>query len=99
MTLVCLGALLTFILINASVPIWFWGKKKDRGGMQAVKYILFPAIGTFFVVLVLLSFDKVAYIVGAIWLASGVVLGYVKSNGYKRIPESMKIDYKDESNV
>lgn len=37
-----------------------------------------------------LSFDSMTQIVGFSWLAIGLVIGYVKSKGYKVVPEAFR---------
>jgi hypothetical protein len=51
---------------------------------------LFPLIGSAILLYVWSGFDRLTQIVGFSWLAVGLVIGYVKSKGYKEVPEAFK---------
>lgn len=36
------------------------------------------------------GFDPLTQIVSFSWLATGLILGYVKSNGYKEVPKAFR---------
>ena len=36
------------------------------------------------------GFDPLTYIVGVSWLVIGLIVGAVKSHGYKEVPEAFK---------
>lgn len=88
--LVNMGAMSSFIMLNASVFIYFIIKKKRTGVKSIFKYIVLPFIGIFILCYIFTGFDKVSYIVGGIWLVAGLVVGFVQSKGYKIVPEGFK---------
>ena len=88
--LVNFGALTSFILLNVAVFNYFWLREKMRGGRAVIKYIICPLCGVLILGYVWLSFDTITQVVGFSWLAIGLVIGFVKSRGYKIVPESFR---------
>ncbi len=86
--LVNFGAITSFIMLNFSVIWFFFGKEKRRGGADLFKFLLFPLCGIFILCYVWTGFDWPTQVVGAIWLAIGLAIGFVKSKGYKEVPEA-----------
>lgn len=84
------GALSSFVLLNVAVFWYFWVKKGERGPAAVLKFIVCPAIGIFILAYVFTGFDVPTYLVGGIWLVVGLVIGFVKSKGYKEVPEAFK---------
>jgi amino acid transporter len=84
------GALMSFMLLNVTVFVYFFLKKKRRDVSGFFQYLLFPAIGFAIIAFVWSGFDRMTFIVGFSWLAIGIVVGVVKSKGYKEVPEVLK---------
>jgi amino acid transporter len=84
------GALTSFMLLNITVFVYFFIRKKKRNGIGFVKYLLFPLIGFIIIGFVWSGFDKMTFIVGFSWLVVGIVVGAIKSKGYKEVPEALK---------
>ncbi|WP_249226568.1 APC family permease [Alicyclobacillus mengziensis] len=78
------GALSSFMLLNATVFIYFY--LKQRQFKHFIRYLLLPLIGFAIVAYVWSGFDRPTFIFGLSWLALGIVLGAVKSNFYKKTP-------------
>ena len=49
-----------------------------------------PFLGMAILIYVFTGFDYISYIVGFGWLIIGVVIGFIKSKGYKEVPEAFK---------
>ncbi len=88
---VAFGALTTFLAVNVAVVVYFCIKKKNRG-MSLIRYLVLPVIGFAIIMFVWVQFDKIAYILGGTWLLIGIIIGLVKSKGYKIVPEAFKKD-------
>lgn len=85
------GALSSFILLNFAVFFYFFVKqKKCHSFGDVVKYLICPWIGIFILGYVFTGFELHTYVVGIIWLVIGVIIGAVKSKGYKEVPEAFK---------
>lgn len=85
------GALSSFVLLNIAVFVFFFLKEKRRGGIgDIVKYVVCPFLGVFILLYVFTGFDVPTYIVGGSWLVIGLIIGAVKSKGYKEVPEAFK---------
>jgi len=90
--LVNFGAMSTFMLLNLSVPAYFFFKKGYRKAKHIFGYLIAPLIGFGVIAFIWSGFDTLTYIIGFSWLAIGVVIGAIKSKGYKEVPPSLNID-------
>jgi len=85
------GALSSFIVLNFTVIYFFFIKEKNRTGFKNIFfYLICPAIGMFILGFVWTGFDWPTLLVGFSWLAAGIIIGAVKSKGFKEIPDSFK---------
>lgn len=85
------GALSSFVMLNFAVILFFFvreGHRKTFGDW--VKYLICPLIGIAILVYVFTGFQLPTYIVGVAWLIIGLIIGAVKSKGYKEVPEAFK---------
>ena len=90
--LVSFGALTGFILVNISVPFYFFRKKGIRGGKAIFNYGALPLIATVICVCLWLNMAAAAKIIGIIWLAVGIVILAVKTKGFRKLPPEMDIE-------
>lgn len=88
--LVNFGALTSFMMLNLTVIIYFIFKKKQRDLKGLLLYGLLPLLGFSIIFFVWSGFDTMTYVVGGSWLAAGVILGAVKSKGYREVPPTMR---------
>ena len=85
------GALSSFILLNFAVFWYFFVKNKKRTSVKEVlMYLICPFIGIVILGYVFTGFEVATYAVGVAWLVIGLVIGAVKSKGYKEVPEAFK---------
>ena len=85
------GALSSFVLLNIAVFVFFFIKEKHRNSFgDIVKYLICPILGVLILLYVFTGFDVPTYIVGIAWLVIGLIIGAVKSKGYKEVPEAFK---------
>lgn len=85
------GALSSFVMLNFATFLFFFvreGHRKTFGDW--VKYLICPWIGIAILVYVFTGFQTATYIVGVCWLVVGLIIGAVKSKGYKEVPEAFK---------
>lgn len=80
------GAVTAFASINLAVIIYFFFKKKDK---QIFRSFIAPLIGFAVCAFVWSGFDKATVTVGLSWLLVGVILGFIKSKGYKEKPADL----------
>ena len=88
--LVNFGALSSFVMLNFAVFLFFFIREKKRNGTDIVKYLICPWAGILILIYVFTGFDKMTYIVGIVWLVVGLIVGAIKSKGYKEVPEAFK---------
>jgi amino acid transporter len=79
--LVNFGALTAFMLLNVTVFVFFYLKRK--GYRQIFGNLLFPAIGVIIVAFVWSGFDRTTFLFGGAWLAIGLALGALKYRNFK----------------
>ena len=88
--LVNFGAITSFIMLNIAV-FWFFFVKEGQRDLKGVwKFFICPAIGTIILSYVWSGFDWLTQVIGFIWLGIGLVIGFVKSKGYKEVPDAFK---------
>lgn len=80
------GALTAFMALNLSVFVYFFVRRGRRGLGGLVKYLLFPASGFLIIAFVWSGFDAGTFLFGFGWLAVGIVVGAVKTRGYRKSP-------------
>lgn len=89
--LVNFGALSSFVMLNFAVFWLFYIREKNRRGFKnIINYLVLPFIGMFILGYVWMSFDKITQIIGFSWLIIGLIFGYIKSNGYKTVPQAFE---------
>lgn len=88
--LVNFGAITSFSVLNLTVFIYFFIKKKQRDVKSILFYLLFPLIGFSVCLFVWTGFDKLTYLVGFGWILIGITVGFIKSKGYKKASPILK---------
>ena len=81
--LVNFGALTAFMLLNATVFVFFYLKR--RRYRQVFRYLLFPALGLIIVAYVWKGFDRTTFLFGGAWLLVGATLGALKYRNFKSL--------------
>jgi amino acid transporter len=85
------GALSSFIVLNFTVFWFFFVKEKqNKGAKNILFHLIFPFVGLIILAYIWSGFGLDTYIMGFSWLAVGVVIGAVKSKGYKEVPDALK---------
>ena len=85
------GALSSFVMLNVAVIVFFFVREKQRNTFgDWVKYLICPCIGIAILAYVFTGFEVMTYVVGITWLIVGLIIGAVKSKGYKEVPDAFK---------
>ena len=71
--LVNFGALTAFMLLNVTVFVYFYIKRRRH--RQVFRYALFPLLGLLVVAFVWSGFDRITFLTGGTWLVIGIALG------------------------
>lgn len=90
--LVSFGVIVGFILVNLSVFVLFWIRKKERGGLAVVKYVILPLAGVAFLVFAFIFVGTGAKILGAGWTLLGLIYLAIKTRGFKQLPPEMTFE-------
>ena len=80
-------ALTAFMALNISVFIYFFIRRGRRGSLpDFLKYLLFPLLGFAIIAYVWSGFDRNTFIFGFSWLAAGIIIGAIKTKGFREKP-------------
>lgn len=89
--LINFGAFLAFMGVNlAAIRQLYWGRSGQ--GCRFLSDAFVPAIGFLFCLAIWLSLPLPAKIVGAIWLAAGIIYDAVKTKGFRQNPAIIPLD-------
>ena len=80
------GALTAFMALNVSVVSYCFIKRGRRSGRDLIFYLLFPLLGFLIIFYVWSNFDAGTFLFGALWLAVGIIIGAVKTKGFRERP-------------
>ncbi len=80
---VSFGALTAFMALNVSVIAYFFIRRGRRSGRDLIFYLLFPLLGFLIIFYVWFNFDARTFLFGVLWLAAGIIIGAVKTKGYR----------------
>lgn len=78
-SIVNVGALTAFIFVQASVVGYFLIKRQGSETPSGFKHGLIPVVGAILLAIVLINANPLALIIGAVWLAIGVVVYLVRN--------------------
>ena len=74
--LVNFGALTSFLLLNLSVPAYFWLRRGQR--TRPFRHIVMPLCGFAIVAFIFTGFDRTTFLFGAAWLVAGLLVGVLR---------------------
>ncbi len=83
---VSFGALTAFMALNVSVIAYFFIRRGRRSGRDFVFYLIFPLLGFLIIFYVWFNFDAGTFLFGLLWLAAGIIIGAVKTKGFREKP-------------
>lgn len=100
--LVNYGALFGFAALNLSVIWLYYVKKKGEAlredaegqkvkptGLQHIRFFILPLMGFAVIVYVWISMDRLALLVGTLWLILGVLFLAFKTKGFRKLPPEL----------
>lgn len=82
--LVNFGVFVAFIMVNLSLIVHFWIKKKERGGANVFKFLIAPGLGFITCIVLLFGLDPTILLIGFGWLVLGVIYLAIWSRGFKK---------------
>ncbi len=90
-SLLNVGALIAFILVNVAVISLFWIKRKERSGFKnVIKYLIAPLAGTLSLIVVLINVGIYGLILGAVWLIIGFIFLAYRTKMFKELPPTLQ---------
>ncbi|WP_066056771.1 APC family permease [Robertmurraya korlensis] len=101
--LVNYGAFFGFAALNLSVIWLYYIKKKGEAplhlheqanwkpfGIYHLRYMALPALGFVVIAYVWSGMDKLAFLLGTVWLIIGIAFLYFRTNGFKKLPPQLE---------
>ncbi|HET7221871.1 MAG TPA: amino acid permease, partial [Rhodanobacteraceae bacterium] len=74
--LVNFGALTSFLLLNLSVPAYFWMRRGQR--TRPFRHIVMPLCGFAIVGFIFTGFDRTTFLFGGAWLVAGLLMATLR---------------------
>ncbi|MEM1505249.1 APC family permease [Domibacillus sp. 8LH] len=100
--LVNYGAFFGFAALNLSVIWLYYVKKKGESplklgsqpnwlptGLQHIQYFVLPLLGFLVIAYIWFGMDRLALLLGTVWLAIGIAFLFSRTNGFKKLPPSL----------
>jgi len=85
------GGLSSFIVLNFTVFWYFFVKQKMRHTVKDwLNYLVAPFIGVFILSYVWSGFGWLTKVVGFSWLAIGIIIGAIRTKGFKEVPPAFQ---------
>ncbi|MFB6610277.1 APC family permease [Agromyces sp. NPDC056379] len=91
-SLMSFGALTGFALVNYSVISHYFIRGGRRHGWDAVRFLVLPAIGVAVCIMLWVSIDSSAKILGLVWVVLGVIYLAFSTRGFRRPPGTIRLD-------
>ncbi|MGJ7920828.1 APC family permease [Neobacillus sp. LXY-4] len=102
--LVNYGALFGFATLNLAVIWLYYVKKKGEAplslgstsnwkptGLSHFRYFALPLLAFAVIVYVAINMDKLALLIGSVWLGAGIVYLFVKTKGFRKLPPHLDV--------
>ncbi|MDR4534246.1 APC family permease [Glutamicibacter sp. PS] len=86
------GAFVAFIMVNASVIVYWVKERKQGRPLNPLLYVLCPAIGMLVIGFLLYQLDTNAIVLGTSWLLVGLIILAVSTRGFRSQPPQMDVE-------
>ena len=91
-SLINFGALAGFALVNISVIVHYFFKKKHRDFAGFIKYLLLPLGGALVCLSIWINLDKHSKILGFSWLTVGIIYLAATTSFFRKLPPDLKME-------
>ncbi|MCL6633752.1 MAG: APC family permease [Alicyclobacillus herbarius] len=88
-SLVNFGALTTFLLLNLTVVIYHFIKRRSG---RWFAHLVMPLLGFAVLLYVWLNFDRLTLRLGVAWAIVGVIVLAIRTRGFRRAPQPMQLE-------
>ena len=95
-SLVSFGAMSGFALVNLSVIMYFYVKKKKRDAMSTFKFLILPGIGFVISVVLWCATERNTKIMGICWIVFGIIYLAFKTKGFRVLPDELKVKEEED---
>ena len=78
-------------MVNLSVILYYWIKKKERGTSAVIKYLIVPVLGAAVCITSFISISAIGKIIGTAWLLLGFIILAISTRGFKDKPAELNL--------
>lgn len=89
-SLTAFGAITGFIMVNVAVVSHYVVRERRRSPRELLRYLVLPALGVIVNVVLWVSIDTSAKLLGLAWLVLGLIYLAVISKGFRRYPQPIR---------
>jgi putrescine importer len=86
------GAFVAFTAVNVAVIVLWWQRRRAGERLNALAYVVAPAIGAVIIVSLLVRLDRNAVLVGLVWLVLGTIILAITTGGLRKQPPEVAIN-------
>jgi putrescine importer len=86
------GAFVAFTAVNVAVIVLWWQRRRAGERLNALAYVVAPAIGAVIIVSLLVRLDRNAVLVGLAWLVLGTIILAITTGGLRKQPPEVAIN-------
>lgn len=86
------GAFVAFTAVNVAVIVLWWQRRRAGERLNALAYVVAPAIGAVIIVSLLVRLDQNAVLVGLAWLVLGTIILAITTGGLRKQPPEVAIN-------
>lgn len=90
-SLINFGALAGFVMVNLCVVAHYFMKKKQRKGLDLIRYLIIPVVGAIICFFLWIGLDIHSKILGFSWLAIGMIYLAILTGFFKKLPPDMEM--------
>ncbi len=83
------GAFVAFTMVNISVIVYYFRRRKEGTSLNPILYLVLPIIGAIITAYLLTKLDINAIVLGLSWLALGVIVLAIVTKGFRQLPPEL----------
>jgi len=91
------GAFTAFTMVNLSVIVYFFKRRREGAHLNVALYVVLPVIGAIVTAYLLTQLDVNAIVLGVSWLVLGVIVLALVTKGFRRLPPELTMEEADST--
>ncbi|KRE30489.1 APC family permease [Agromyces sp. Soil535] len=91
------GAFTAFTMVNLSVIVYFFKRRREGTHLNVALYVVLPVIGAIVTAYLLTQLDVNAIVLGVSWLVLGIIVLALVTKGFRRLPPELTMEEADST--